>query len=83
MDPVLARRTFASVREIPGGEGAQSVTLSPADFAGLTEKYGTPAAWDQVDLFGICAHHEGSGIPASESKWAGGPPVFTRLEWIA
>ena len=76
------RRTFACVREISGGEGAQSVTLSHADFAGLTEKDGTLASWDQVDLFGICAHHEGSGIPASESKWAGGPPVFSRLEWM-
>jgi hypothetical protein len=75
------RCTFVCVREIPGGE-AQSVTLSLSDFAGLTEKDGTLASWDHVDQFGICAHHEGSGIPASESKWAGGPPVFSRLEWI-
>ncbi len=76
------RRTFACVREIPGGVEPQSVTLSPADFAGLTEKDGTLTSWDHVDQFGICAHHEGSGIPMSESKWAGGPPVFSRLEWI-
>jgi hypothetical protein len=34
-----------------------------------------------VDQFGICAHHESSGIPASELKWSGGPAVFSRLEW--
>lgn len=77
------RRTFACVREIAGGIDPQSVALTPADFTGLAEKDGMLASWDQVDQFGICAHHEGSGIPASESKWAGGPPVFTRLEWIA
>jgi dienelactone hydrolase len=76
------RRTFVCVREIAGGAEPQPVTLSLADFAGLTEKDGTLASWDHVDLFGICAHHEGSGIPASESKWAGGPAVFSRLEWI-
>ncbi len=77
------RRTFVCVREIPGGTDPQSVTLALSDFAGLTEKDGTLASWDHVDQFGICAHHEGSGIPASESKWAGGPPVFKRLEWMA
>jgi len=76
------RRTFACVREIPGGEGPQNVTLSLAEFAGLTEKDGSLASWEQVDQFAICAHHEGSGISSSESKWAGGPPVFSRLEWI-
>lgn len=77
------RRTFVCVREIAGGAEPQPVTLSLADFAGLTEKDGTLASWDHVDLFGICAHHEGSGIPMSESKWAGGPAVFSRLEWMA
>ncbi len=77
------RRTFACVREIPGGTDPQSVTLGLADFAGLTEKDGSLTSWDHVDQFAICAHHEGSGIPSSESKWAGGPPVFSRLEWIA
>lgn len=77
------RRTFACVREIPGGKEPQSVILAPADFAGLKEKDGTLASWDHVDQFAICAHHEGSGIPSSETKWAGGPPVFSRLEWIA
>lgn len=77
------RRTFACVREIPGGEEPQSVTLSLADFAGLTEKDGSLTSWDHVDQFAICAHHEGSGVSSSESKWAGGPPVFSRLEWIA
>jgi hypothetical protein len=77
------RRTFVCVRKIPGGAEPQPVTLSLADFAGLTEKDGTLASWDHVDLFGICAHHEGSGIPMSESKWAGGPAVFSRLEWMA
>ena len=77
------RRTFACVREIPGGAEPQSTTLSPSDFSGLTEKDGALASWDHVDQFGICVHHEGSGIPMSESKWAGGPPVFSRLEWIA
>jgi hypothetical protein len=77
------RRTFACVREIPGGADAQGVTLSLADFAGLTEKDGSLASWDHVDQFAICAHHEGSGIPSSESKWAGGPAEFLRLEWIA
>ena len=75
------RRTFACVREIPGGADPRSVILTPADFAGLTEKDGTLASWDHVDQFGICAHHAGSGIPDSEAKWAGGPPVFSRLEW--
>jgi hypothetical protein len=59
------------------------VSLSPSDFTGLTEKDGTLDSWDRVDQFGICAHHEGGGIPASDSKWAGGPPVFKRLEWMA
>lgn len=77
-----ARRTFACVREIPGGTELQRVSLSPADFAGLTEKDGSLSSWNQVDQFGICAHHESGGIPASDSKWSGGPPVFSRLEWI-
>jgi len=76
------RRTFACVREIPGGTDPQSVTLALADFTGLTEKDGTLASWDHVDQFGICAHHEGSGIPSEESRWNGPGPGFRRLEWI-
>lgn len=76
------RRSFACVREIPGGTSPQSVTLALADFAGLTEKDGTLASWDHVDQFGICAHHEGSGIPSEESRWNGPGPEFRRLEWI-
>ena len=76
------RRTFACVREIPGGVEPQSVTLALADFAGLTEKDGTLASWDHVDQFGICAHHEGSGIPSEESRWNGPGAELQRLEWV-
>jgi hypothetical protein len=56
--------------------------LALADFAGLTEKDGTLASWDHVDQFGICAHHEGSGIPSEESRWNGPGAQFRRLEWV-
>jgi dienelactone hydrolase len=76
------KRVFACVREVPGGAEPGSVTLGREDFAGLTGKEGTLASWEQVDLFGICAHHEGSGIPAGEARWTGPPPDFLRLEWV-
>ena len=73
------RRTFACEREIPGAAGNQEIELASADFSGPD---GVLRGWDEVDQFGICAHHAARGEPARPVRpWSGPAPTFPRLEW--
>ena len=71
-----ARRTFVCVREIPGSDDPQTLTLAPGDF---TSPDGPLSTWAGIDQLGLCAHF---GASAGEAPlWKGPAPEFLRVAW--
>lgn len=76
------RKTYQCVREIPGSDEAQSITLDVADFVNTDETIPPLKTWNDIDQFAICAHFAERGRQVPASQWSGPAPEFLQLEWV-
>ena len=85
------RKTFACIKEVPGGPQEQTLLFTAADF--VDPEDGKPLkSWTHLDQLGIGMHRpamakkKGNKLSAFElpkpKPWRGPEPEFNRLEWI-
>ena len=70
---------FVAVVKLKGGEGTQSVSLSPKEFK--TIEGAALSSWKNVDILSLRAFFDEGRKSFGSKRWAGGKPTFRKLWW--